>query len=563
MGHLVTLPRELLDDILHLLPGRDIKSTRAACHHLNYAASPLLFQELYLSCHPLDLEVFQLVANNPLLIENVKELIIDDTTMAPSLMDWPAFRTMAEREETHWPDRRKPYLTNKPEWDDEGREWSSSPDKALHDLYVSICEPHHKNRLAYADLTAMRDAVPKMKSLRRLVLSNRNVDDWQHEGAQSKLSSSPTVKLWRQFSTERRERAPFPPRCDWWEAWGGSQERRIPENMWAIDWFDDELGRQVEEGNIHFEDTKNNGNKTGNTSQQPEDARAGDNADAYRKINGESHEGDNEEEAEEEDEFDYLESRSLRSMARIARGLAMTLEVLSYPHIRTQLTEFRIDPSYDVISENNYYHPGLPMRLFATNGCFIEPFVEAFSAMPNLKKCVLALSNSDTHWDGQWFTEQGHVSRVLAATAHSLEELILEAHGMWTIEAIQDITFPKLRKLELMCGDMMPKQFIIFLERHGATIQDVNLAFLSIDPENQEARDLGSWQDVVEGIGKLRQEDKIPKLTDISFFNVFPVKPHNGCGMSENINVDLEDEPSYSWIYGLDEEPVGIHDDDE
>ncbi|KAF4427405.1 hypothetical protein FACUT_9636 [Fusarium acutatum] len=106
--HILRLPDELQVAVVELLPGNALKATRATCRKLNSIASPYLYPVLYLSCHQLDLDVFRLVASNPLLIGGVKELVIDDTTLSPRLTNWEVYRTVASYPQ-NWPGRKKAY----------------------------------------------------------------------------------------------------------------------------------------------------------------------------------------------------------------------------------------------------------------------------------------------------------------------------------------------------------------------------------------------------------------------------------------------------------------------
>lgn len=253
MANILDLPPEILDGILPMLPGQALQSLRASCRRLNQAASPLLFPVLYLSCHPLDLDVFQLVTANELLLSGVRELVIDDTTLAPSLSEWKVFLAAASTEEVLWPDRRKPYFPGDAPFDIPGRRWAPAPDPALHELFMSVFERHHHNRRTHADLAALKDALPRMNALYSLVLTNRTAHEAPASGAQSQDSSSPTVRMWRRFGTERKERPPFPPRCDWWAAWGSPMSRTY-ENMLTLDWLDDELERNIRQSGPPYGD---------------------------------------------------------------------------------------------------------------------------------------------------------------------------------------------------------------------------------------------------------------------------------------------------------------------
>lgn len=101
-------------------------------------------------------------------------------------------------------------------WPVTGSRWGGEDSfRKCYRLFKETCEAHHENRLARADIAALHAALPGMTALKSIALSNRTADDDPPTGAQSKHSSSPTVKAWRRLGAELRQRPPFPPRCDW------------------------------------------------------------------------------------------------------------------------------------------------------------------------------------------------------------------------------------------------------------------------------------------------------------------------------------------------------------
>jgi hypothetical protein len=241
---LLDLPNEVLDGIAALLRREDIKALRSTCRRLSLIASHYLYSTLYLSCHDYDLYVFELVAANPQLIGRVKELIVDDTTVSSALLDRRVFRHMANQASL-WPLRKVAYFPNDNDepWDADGRIWPSTPDDELHALLVQIYQHHHSNRLSRSDISALREALPRMTALRTLVLTNRTADDTPAEGAQSKWNSSPVVKIWRQVGQRRRERPPFAPRVDWWHPIedGDFDSDQVFGLDWLRDGFDEHI----------------------------------------------------------------------------------------------------------------------------------------------------------------------------------------------------------------------------------------------------------------------------------------------------------------------------------
>ena len=84
---LQALSIELQLAILELMPRSAYKTLRLVSSRLNAIISPLLYERIWPSSHPIDLEVFKLVVRNPLLRRGVKEFIWDDTTFCDPLID--------------------------------------------------------------------------------------------------------------------------------------------------------------------------------------------------------------------------------------------------------------------------------------------------------------------------------------------------------------------------------------------------------------------------------------------------------------------------------------------
>lgn len=253
---ILNLPKELLLAIVHRhkeeqygqtewdFKVRDLKVLRATCKVFNRIASPYLYPVLYLSCHQPDLDIFRLVANNPLLIGGVRQLIIDDTTVPASVTDWAAYKNAVALlaynrrglypegfcERYEGPDglsgmyRYFPAMTMKKDY------W---------EIFSSIAKGHHENRLAHADINALKEALPRFTSLDTLVVSNRTVYDKDILAVES-----PVTKMWRRVAPSVggllwEGKVPLAPRCDW-----GPYDIETEEEwseVTALDWLDDRL----------------------------------------------------------------------------------------------------------------------------------------------------------------------------------------------------------------------------------------------------------------------------------------------------------------------------------
>lgn len=82
--YLHTLPLELLDLVLSLLPNRDIKNIRQTCKYLCDAA-PLRLARVFLSPNPRNIEVFNAIAEHDVYRLNIVEIIYDDARLSRSL----------------------------------------------------------------------------------------------------------------------------------------------------------------------------------------------------------------------------------------------------------------------------------------------------------------------------------------------------------------------------------------------------------------------------------------------------------------------------------------------
>lgn len=233
---LLSCPDEVIDHIVKLLP--NVKAVRETCKRLNRIASPYLFPVLYISCHQLDLDVFRMVAKNPLLIGGVRELVIDDTTLPVSIPDWPTYHKVLSL--PYSPDERREFLEATA-----SENWSDCHESKEHwELFNTILKGHHENRLAHADYHALKQALPHLKRLRSLVLSNRIPNDGVKDdipfqkGAQSLESSSPVFKFWKRFESMAHYEVPFAPRCDWLPTGKGLLDKTP---IYGMDWLDDRM----------------------------------------------------------------------------------------------------------------------------------------------------------------------------------------------------------------------------------------------------------------------------------------------------------------------------------
>ncbi|KAI1017126.1 hypothetical protein LB505_001980 [Fusarium chuoi] len=521
-------PDEVVDGMIELLPGNAIKASRLTSKRLKRIASRYLFPVLYISCHQLDLDVFRMVSKNPLLIGGVRELVIDDTTVPQSVRDWPTYQKVVTFPEDA--DDRRDHLEL-----DEGetldpdfmnREPSKvKPCEEAWELFSSTAQGHHENCLAHADFDALKRALPRLKNLQSLVLTNRMADDRFSEGGQSSVSSSPVVKMWRRF--EREGYLPLVPRCDWHPTTQGLQDR-TPVN--TMDWLDDRLVMDITKGGVS-DMTAVQSTYGLYLEQQDDISRA-------------------------EFLFDCDSSEPL-VLAREARAIFLALLVLEDPKLQSQLTEFRVDATYDIQSRG--HQPGLAITLFDRQSPFAAQLGSGSSAATNITKLDLTLSNLPYGTVGDAIVEKGRVRRIFESMIQ-LEELYLEPHGMSIFSILPtDVTFSRLRFVQFSCGHLQPKMLLDFVRRHGRTLKTLIIEHCSLMPYDLEL----PWWKIIDELTKFHDQ-AILQLEEGSFDNVFSGRSITDCGRNETLQ-DLgqiwkyDDDENGKWVRWLNAQEEAVN----
>ncbi|KAF5684287.1 hypothetical protein FDENT_6792 [Fusarium denticulatum] len=499
---LLDCPDEVIDDIVERLPGSAVKAARETCERLNRIASPYLFPILYISCHQLDLDVFRMVSKNPLLIGGVRELVIDDTTVPPSVRDWATYQKVVtfpqEANDRHDHLELGEGETLDPDFMN-GEPSKVKPSEGAWKLFSSTAQGHHENRLAHADLDALKRALPRLKNLQSLVLTNRMADDRFSEGAQSSVSSSPVVKVWRRFGKEGY--LPLVPRCDWHPTTQGLPDR-TPVN--TMDWLDDRLVFDI--------------TKTGVSNMTAVQSTH----DLFLEQGGD--------EAFKQGRADFLfdcDSPELLVLAREARVIFFALLVLEDPKLQSQLTEFRVDATYDIQSHG--HQPGLAITLFDRQSPFPARLGSGFSAA-NITKLDLTFSNLPYGTVGDTIVEEGRVRRI-SESMIQLEELYLEPHGMPILSILPDeMTFPRLRSVQFSCGHLHPETLLDFVRRHSGTLKTLIIEHCSLRPYDEDF----PWWKVTDQLTEFHDQG-ILQLEEGSIDNVFQGIAITGYGRNETL----------------------------
>lgn len=230
-------PDELLLRIIPHLPGRDLKTVRLANKRLSSIATPLLYPRVFLSSHAIDVEVFSLVMNNPLIYKNIKTIVWDDTSLCTSLMDKEKyFRTacaVAGASET---------------LEDENSRTEG------YEVFLQLSRLHHQIRRSRRDEQILHAAMPLLTGLESVVLTNRHLDPVPMD--EDEVGTSPSARQWQALPLQSHSGMPFRPHVDWtWQDLWSVQTRAEPQTLAELrhpDFYED----QPEQGRSQDFDTR-------------------------------------------------------------------------------------------------------------------------------------------------------------------------------------------------------------------------------------------------------------------------------------------------------------------
>ncbi|RGP77955.1 hypothetical protein FLONG3_3912 [Fusarium longipes] len=507
--NILNLPDELLLAIVEYLKVSDIEEVRSSCKRLNVIASPFLYHTLTLSCHQVDLDVFNLVANNPLLIGGVRTLVIDDTTFPTCINSWAAYKNavtllaLAKHEEFGMT-LPSDDDTDSSDYEEDVADDSWGKFNDFHRMYIAkrfrrryrrISRGHHENRLAHADVHALKKALPYFRSLRTLIVTNHTpYDGWRTSPAQEMWRFGRSFRLWI-------DKIPLYPRCDWL-SW--------PEDLSAtasLDWLDDGFCGEVL--------------ATGMPTSIPalllpeNSVEVEEYPDGYVRV------------AEHYDYNRQTIDRARRvsqhpsKLSRQDRVMHVALHVLEDAKICSQLRDFRVDASHDTITKQQT--PGLPVSLFGHTSPLSQRFSHAFS-LSNMRDLSLVMGNSNSHEYDKQVMSEGNITKMLASMPQ-LERLHLEPHGMATVGALpQDMTCSRLQRASFNCGEVDPEKLIKFLRRHQSSLERGIISKCNIHPDTRQ-----TWEDVVDQINHLFGEGLMTKLF-VGLEKVFVGKRVVACG---------------------------------
>lgn len=219
----------------------------------------------------------------------------------------------------------------------------------------------------------------------------------------------------------------------------------------------------------------------------------------------------------------------------------LALLVLEDPKLHPQLTEFRVDATYNIWSRG--HQPGLAITLFDQQSPFTARLGSGFAAATNITKFDLTLSNFPDGTIGDAIVEEGKVRRIFESMVQ-LEKLYLEPHGMPIFSAIpSEMTFPRLRFVQFSCGHLHPKMFLDFVRRHGGTLQTLIIEHCSLRPYDKDL----PWWKVTDQLTEFHDQGILQLEEGSDIDNVFEGVPITDCG----INGSLQD-LGQIWKYDED-----------
>ncbi|KAL9096966.1 MAG: hypothetical protein Q9165_000930 [Trypethelium subeluteriae] len=213
---LTDLPEELLDNIVQHATRSSLKNLRLTSKLFERLASPLIWDRIWISSHALDLEIFKRVTSSR-FSKNIRELVWDDTTFQRPLANWKTF--VNANLHGHELRRGAKYV----------------PTRDAFEKWFEVASAHHSIRKLALDQETLNEAMPKLVNLKRVVLTNRNVEPIPHEDNVPEFGASPMVRQWKQWS----ERVPFPPSVCWYDEFRSPNE--FVGDLFDTDYLDDAL----------------------------------------------------------------------------------------------------------------------------------------------------------------------------------------------------------------------------------------------------------------------------------------------------------------------------------
>jgi len=163
------------ESILRLLPRRDLKTLRLSSRALLTLVTPYIFNRLYISSHPLDLEVFNLICNTENLAQHITHLIWDDSMIIPRFANREFFRDELELQ---------PTIDQEEKVRDAWQFWHT------------FTQEHCRIRADRLDLQALKAALPRLNKLSSTTLTILDFSTNTISRDYSPEFQSPTLRQW-------------------------------------------------------------------------------------------------------------------------------------------------------------------------------------------------------------------------------------------------------------------------------------------------------------------------------------------------------------------------------
>lgn len=229
------LPNELIDSIVANLSKADIVNLRLTNRQLSEGSAHLLYPRLWLSSHPLDLEVARRVLHNSSICDGVQELIWDDTTYCDSLISRKRYMETV--------DQVTSYCYVCPE------DYTLEEKESGYQILRKNATLHRYIRRERIDERLLCKALPLLKNLKHVVLTRRHHVN-PVPADENERTNSPSARQLRNQISGKTEQ--FYPTVNWYGAYSPSTRKSVSE-LRTINYHYDPLydTEDPEEDDVH------------------------------------------------------------------------------------------------------------------------------------------------------------------------------------------------------------------------------------------------------------------------------------------------------------------------
>jgi hypothetical protein len=427
-----SLPLELLWEITSYLDTVDIKNLRLVFRRLRDGCNKPLFEKIYLSCHPLDLEAFQAITQDPVLSKQVRNIIYDVSSVegqAPFPYDFFEERLL------------RPVGINDP------LPLSPRSIKTGYYFWTSMAASFFTIQMENLDMLALTQAIPRLPNLQMIRITQLayrasmfdGEDQHGRDGGTFEVTRSPTFRKWTAMKA-----AVLNELCT-------TQEANSPWNRAHFSYLFNSCFHHLLPIAAGFD-------------QDTEDIEENLSEDGFDHDNYDENSFD----------VDDWHVRVPRPPSRVIRGVLMSL-LQTLPEERPNFNALEI--TRNSVHENDYMGPHI--RVFMSKFPEIHNFGQV---LQNLKILKLGLNMDVNRHEyppkalyKRATTGDGELSQFLSE-ATSLEELELCLPGLSILDALDQKVYPKLRTITLNRGIIKRLPLISFLESHSATLKCLEIS---------------------------------------------------------------------------------------